>query len=76
MGQEGQTNTHSGFEGDKLEEHLHSENPREDHVEDVHGVVKHMRLTVVLRTDSARESTNHHEELENPTFSSFSSDQE
>lgn len=32
--------TYSGFEGDELEDHLHSENPSEDHVEDVHGIIK------------------------------------
>lgn len=41
--------TYSGFEGNELEDHLHSENPGEDHVEDVHGIVKQMRLTVVLQ---------------------------
>lgn len=40
--------TYSGFEGDELEDHLHSENPSEDHVEDVHGIVEQMRLTMVL----------------------------
>lgn len=41
--------THSGLKGNKLEDHLHGENPGENHVEDVHGVVKEMRLAVVLR---------------------------
>lgn len=40
--------THSGLEGNELEDHLHGENPGEDHVEDVHGVVEQVRLAVVL----------------------------
>lgn len=43
--------THSGLEGNELEDHLHSENPSENHVEDVHGIVEQMRLTMVLEKD-------------------------
>lgn len=46
-GSEGEE-THSGLEGNELEDHLHGENPGEDHVEDVHGVVEQVRLAVVL----------------------------
>lgn len=42
--------TYSGLEGNELEDHLHCENPSEDHVEDVHGIVKQMRLTMVLKS--------------------------
>lgn len=41
--------TYSWFEGNELEDHLHSENPGEDHVEDVHGIIKQMRLAVMLK---------------------------
>lgn len=37
-----------GFKRDEFEDHLDSEDPSEDHVEDVHGVVKQMRLSMVL----------------------------
>lgn len=43
--------TYSWFEGNELEDHLHSENPGEDHVEDVHGIIKQMRLAVMLKPD-------------------------
>lgn len=43
--------TYSGFEGNEFEDHLHSENPGEDHVKDVHGIVEQMRLTMVLERD-------------------------
>lgn len=56
----------SGFESDEFEDHLHSENPREDHVEDVHGVVKQMGLTVVLygQTQCVEDDQNKHDVLE------------
>lgn len=45
--------TYSWFEGNELEDHLHSENPGEDHVEDVHGIIKEMRLAVMLKSDGS-----------------------
>lgn len=38
-----------GFKGNKLQNHLHSEEASEEHVEDVHGDFKQAALTVVLR---------------------------
>lgn len=43
--------TYSGFEGNEFEDHLHSENPSKDHVEDVHGIVEQVRLAMVLEID-------------------------
>lgn len=45
--------TYSWFEGNELEDHLHSENPGEDHVEDVHGIIKQMRLAMMLKSDES-----------------------
>lgn len=45
--------THSGFKGDELQDHLYCENPSKDHVEDIHGVVKQMRLTIVLKDQTS-----------------------
>lgn len=39
---------HLGFEGNDFEHHLNSEKASEDHVEDVHGVVKGSSLFIVL----------------------------
>lgn len=39
---------HLGFEGDDFEHHLNSEEASEDHVEDVHGIVKRSSLFIVL----------------------------
>lgn len=47
--------TYSGFEGNELEDHLHGENASKDHIEDVHGVVKQMRLIMVLDIDRSKE---------------------
>lgn len=44
----GAQETHSGLEGNELEDHLHGEDAGEDHVEDVHGVVEQVGLAVVL----------------------------
>lgn len=38
-----------GFEGNELQNHLHSEEASEEHVEDVHGDFEQATLTVVLR---------------------------
>lgn len=43
-----------GFEGDQFEDHLHSEDGGEDHVQDVHHVVKCLRLAVVLCVEKDR----------------------
>lgn len=40
-----------GFEGDQFEDHLHSEEWGEQHVQDVHHVVKRLRLPVVLHVE-------------------------
>lgn len=37
-----------GFEGDDFEHHLNGEKASEDHVEDVHGIVKGSSLLIVL----------------------------
>lgn len=37
-----------GFKGNELQNHLHSEEAGEEHVEDVHGDFKQAALTVVL----------------------------
>lgn len=39
-----------GFEGNEFEDHLHGEDCGEHHVQDVHHVVKRLRLAVVLQT--------------------------
>lgn len=38
-----------GFKGNELQNHLHSEEASEEHVEDVHGNFKQAALTIVLR---------------------------
>ncbi len=40
--------THPGFEGDQFENHLHSEDGSEDHIQDVHNIIEQLGLTVVL----------------------------
>lgn len=40
---------HPGFESDELQNHFHSEDSGEDHIENVHDIVKERRLAVVLR---------------------------
>ena len=40
--------TYPRFESDEFEDHLHSEEAGEEHVQDVHGVVEGARLAVVL----------------------------
>lgn len=37
-----------GFEGDDFEHHLNGEEASEDHVEDIHGIVKGSSLLIVL----------------------------
>lgn len=37
-----------GFKGDDFEHHLNGEEASEDHVEDVHGIVKGSSLFIVL----------------------------
>lgn len=41
--------THPGFESDEFENHFHSEDSSEDHIENVHYIVKERRLAVVLQ---------------------------
>lgn len=43
------TIAHPGFESDELQNHFHSEDSSEDHIENVHDIVKERRLAVVLR---------------------------
>lgn len=45
------TFAHPGFESDEFENHFHSEDSSEDHVKDVHHVVKERWLSVVLQRD-------------------------
>lgn len=40
---------HPGFESNELQNHFHSEDSGEDHVEDVHDVIEECRLAVVLQ---------------------------
>ena len=40
---------HPGFESDEFENHFHSEDSSEDHIENVHYIVKERRLAVVLQ---------------------------
>lgn len=42
---------HPGFESDEFENHFHSEYSSEDHIENIHYVVKECRLAVVLQTE-------------------------
>lgn len=37
-----------GFEGNELQDHLHSEEASEEHVEDVHGDLEQAALAIVL----------------------------
>lgn len=56
-----------GFEGNELQDHLHREEAREEHVEDVHGDFEEAALTVVLkggRTVKTRQGQPH----TSPTF--------
>ncbi len=41
--------THPGFESDEFENHFHSEDSSEDHIKNVHYIVKERRLAVVLQ---------------------------
>lgn len=41
--------THPGFESDEFENHFHSEDSSEDHIKNVHYIVKERRLTIVLQ---------------------------
>ena len=41
--------THPGFESDEFKNHFHSEDSSEDHIENVHYIVKERRLAVVLQ---------------------------
>lgn len=41
--------SHPQSEGQQLQQHLHGEEPSEDHVEDVHDVAEGLGLLVVLR---------------------------
>lgn len=40
---------HPGFESDEFQNHFHSEDSGEDHIENVHDIVKERRLAVVLQ---------------------------
>lgn len=40
--------TYPGFEGDQFKDHLHCEEPSEEHVEDVHGVIEILGLPMML----------------------------
>lgn len=42
-----------GFEGNELQDHLHSEETSEEHVEDVHGDFEQAALAIVLRAGEA-----------------------
>lgn len=42
--------THLGLKCNDFQNHLHGEHPSEDHVQNVHGVVEHLGLLVVLWT--------------------------
>lgn len=44
-----------GFEGNKLQDHLHSEEASEEHVEDVHGDFKQAALAIVLSGEEGKE---------------------
>lgn len=44
--------THPGFESDEFENHFHSEDSREDHIENVHHIVEHGWLAVVLQEET------------------------
>lgn len=46
--------THLGFKRNDFQNHLNSEHPREDHVQNVHGVIKHLGLLIVLWTTEAQ----------------------
>lgn len=41
--------TYLGLKRDDFQNHLNSEYPREDHVQNVHGIIEHLGLLVVLR---------------------------
>lgn len=41
--------THPGFESNEFENHFHSEDSSEDHIKNVHYIVKECRLAVVLQ---------------------------
>lgn len=41
--------TYPGFEGDQFKDHLHSEEPSEEHVEDVHGIIEIFGLSMMLQ---------------------------
>lgn len=43
--------THPGFISDEFDNHFHSEDSSEDHIKDVHYIVKGRRLAVVLQKD-------------------------
>ena len=43
-----------GFEGDQFQNHFHSEDRGEDHVQDVHHIVKQLRLSIVLQRQRTR----------------------
>jgi len=42
--------TYPWFEGDEFEDHFHSEEAGEQHIEDIHGFVVGLRLTMMLQT--------------------------
>lgn len=41
--------THPRFESDEFEKHFHSEDSGEDHIKNVHYIVKECRLAIVLQ---------------------------
>ena len=53
-GEESREELYPWFEGDELQDHLDGEHSGEDHVEDVHGRAKHVRLLIVLRGTRSR----------------------
>lgn len=40
--------SYPGFEGDELKNHFHCEDSCEHHVENVHSIIKAMRLAMML----------------------------
>lgn len=41
--------THSGFESDEFENHFHSEDSSENHIKNVHYIIKRRWLAIVLQ---------------------------
>ena len=55
--------THLRFKRNDFQNHLDSEHPGEDHVQDVHGVIKHLGLLVVLWMEAEAQFSGVHSRL-------------